>query len=82
MEKEKVLLIRQVTQMQGWRILRDRWLGLCDSNKLEVSNRLRKPSSDNFLEATKLQGRIDGVEFVLKDVERILSEKDEPNPSY
>jgi len=81
-EKEKSLLIRQVTQMEGWRILKDRWLEQLERNKQEVSNLLRKPSNDNFLEAVKLQGKVDSVEFLLKDVDRMLINKTEDNPSY
>jgi len=82
-EKDKALLIRQVTQMEGWRILKARWLQLCEANKLEVSNLLRNPSQESFLKAVKLQGKLDGVEFVLRDVERLLSDKDEvSDPNY
>ena len=82
MDKDKNLLIRQVTQMEGWRILKDRWQEQLEHNKSEVSNLLRKPSPEAFLKATQLQGRVDGVDFVLRDVDRLLSEKEEDNPNY
>ena len=82
MEKDKTLLIRQVTQMEGWRILKARWQEQLEHNKLEVSNLLRKPSDESFLRATQLQGKVDGVESILKDIDRILINKEEDNPSY
>ena len=78
-DKDKILLIRQVTQTEGWRILKARWQELSEHSKTELANRLRKPSEANFYEAVKLQERIDSVDFIMKDVLRLLSDKDGQN---
>ena len=77
METDKILLIRQVTQTEGWRILKARWQEHLERSRMELANRLRKPSEANFYEAVKLQERIDSVDFIMKDVLRLLSDKDE-----
>lgn len=81
--REKADLVRQMTQTAGWRILKDRLLEQCEHSKTALQNHLRKATTEDFMKAVKLQERLDSVDFVLREADKLCAkEKDQPDPSY
>ena len=78
--QEAARAVVQLTQGAGWKILAAHLERHLANSKREVSQRLR---DGKYPEAGVLQGRVDGVTWVLEEVQR-LSRVNEPkdNPRY
>ena len=81
--REMADLVRLMTQTGGWKILKDRLQEHSDRSKTALRNLLRKGHIEDFSEMVKLQERLDSVEFLLKETERLTTyDKDTTDPIY
>ena len=77
---EKAQAIRSLTQTRGWKILEDHWRKLLARRRTEAANFLR---SGDFNRASHCQGQVDGIEYILGEVEKLSHVREEENnPSY
>lgn len=77
---EKAQAIRALTQTRGWKILEDHWRRHLLRRRTELASFLR---NSDFNRASQWQGQVDGIEYILNEIERLSHVKeDEINPSY
>ena len=70
--------VLQMSQAAGWQILQAHLLKHRQCKEVEKSARLRE---GKIHEATLLQGRVDGISWVLEEA-KALSKVKEENPNY
>lgn len=83
MDRDKANLVRQTTQTEGWRILKARWQEHCEHNKTALRNLLRKATTEDLVTLARLQERLDSIDFVLREAEKLSEyDKQPPDPIY